>query len=354
MGLSLCSIIEAQYLCQQHSDGGHGWKIGQQRQAHQPQVAQRSVISLILRPKPIATMLDTTKIRAAIGTARSRTAIMALTSIRRGTRCDLSDKCSLKHSVRLDDCAAAARDRTAAEPHCTQPTVSAGVFPLPARASGDGFKNFAEKQQMRRLRWCYCHGWSGSSCHEELVMPNDQDWTRPAMMAIPKEGYFEEQRGRYGPIFPRTPACYGFTIFAKVIPGREEAIREHGRTLEAAVTADPTVLEVLKLHYLKWQLIPVGEDLYFQYQGIFDTDFDKYTEDAVALFSKTGIDTVFTNLVDFPEDWKENPASFVEYVREHHVPSFVEYGEYPYVTADEIKKALRLKDSFSNMLDQMQ
>ena len=25
--------------------------------------------------------------------------------------------------------------------------------------------------------------------------------------------------------------------------------------------------------------------LHFQYQGIFDTDFDKYTEDAVALFS---------------------------------------------------------------------
>ena len=44
----------------------------------------------------------------------------------------------------------------------------------------------------------------------------------------PEEGYFEEERGRYGPVFPRTPACYGFTIIAKVIPGREEAIREHG------------------------------------------------------------------------------------------------------------------------------
>jgi hypothetical protein len=91
-----------------------------------------------------------------------------------------------------------------------------------------------------------------------------------------------------------------------------------------------------------------------QYQGIFDTDFDKYTEDAVALFSQTGIDTVFTNLEDFPEDWKENPASFVKYVRDHHVPSFLEYGEYPYVTSDEIKTALRLKAAFSDMLDQMQ
>jgi len=47
------------------------------------------------------------------------------------------------------------------------------------------------------------------------------DWTQPAEMAIPNGGYFELQQGRYGPIFPRTPACYGFSVFAKVIPGRE-------------------------------------------------------------------------------------------------------------------------------------
>jgi hypothetical protein len=88
--------------------------------------------------------------------------------------------------------------------------------------------------------------------------------------------------------------------------------------------------------------------------GIFDTDFDKYTEDAVALFGATGITTIFTQLEGFPEDWKENPDAFIKFVRDHHVPSFLEYGEYPYVTADEIKKALRLKAAFSTMLDQMQ
>ena len=44
------------------------------------------------------------------------------------------------------------------------------------------------------------------------------------------------------------------------------------------------------------------------YQGIFDTDFDKYPEDAVALFVKTGITTVFVNLEGWPEDWRTNPA----------------------------------------------
>jgi hypothetical protein len=72
------------------------------------------------------------------------------------------------------------------------------------------------------------------------------------------------------------------------------------------------------------------------------------------LFSQTGVTTVFTNLEGFPEDWQTNTEAFVKFVREHQCPSFLEYGEYPYVTSDEIKKALRLKAAFSNMLDQMQ
>jgi len=182
------------------------------------------------------------------------------------------------------------------------------------------------------------------------------NWMKPAAMAIPKEGYFKdkEERGRYGPIFPRTPACHGFTIIAKVKPGREQAVRDYGKSIQAAVAGDPHCLEVLKLHYLRWVLFDINGDTYFMYQGIFDTDFDKYTEDAVALFSKTGITTVFVNLEGFPEDWRTNVPAFIKFVREHQRQSFLEYGEYPYVSADEIKKALRVKAALSDMLDQMQ
>ena len=180
------------------------------------------------------------------------------------------------------------------------------------------------------------------------------DWSKPAAMAIPKEGYFELEQGRYGPIFPKTPANYGFTIIAKIKPGREEAVRSYGKTIESAVAGDPFVLAPLRLHYLRWVLFNIGSDTYFMYQGIFDTDFDKYTEDAAALFKKTGVDTVFENLEGFPMDWKTNTPAFVKFVREHQCQSFLEYGEYPFVTADEVKKALKLKVAFSNMLDQMQ
>jgi hypothetical protein len=184
--------------------------------------------------------------------------------------------------------------------------------------------------------------------------PTTQDWTKPAAMAIPKDGYFKLEQGRYGPIYPRTPACYGFTIIAKIKPGREQTIREYGNKIEETIKALPSGLEVLKLHYLRWVLFDIGKDTYFMYQGIFDTDFDKYTEDAVALFTKYGINTVFENLDGFPEDWKTNTPAFIQFVREHQRPSFLEYGEYPFVSADEIKKALKLKAAFSEMLDQMQ
>lgn len=187
-----------------------------------------------------------------------------------------------------------------------------------------------------------------------MALPEKNDWTKPQALAIPKEGYFTLEQGKYGPIFPKTPACYGFTVIAKIKPGREPVIREYGKRLEKALEGDPYFLAPLKLHYLRWVLFDIAKETYFMYQGIFDTDFDKYTDDAVALFSASGISTTFENLEGFPDDWKTNVPAFIKFVREHQCPSFLEYGEYPYVTADEIKKALKLKKAFSEMLDQMQ
>jgi len=184
--------------------------------------------------------------------------------------------------------------------------------------------------------------------------PRTNDWTKPAAVAIPKEGYFTLEKGRYGPVFPRTPANYGFSVVAKVKPGREQAIRDYGKTIEEAVKGAPHVLAPLQLHYLRWILFDVGSGLHFMYQGIFDTDFDKYIEDAIELFNKTGITTVFTNLEGWPENWRTNVPAVSKFFREHQCPSFLEYGEYPYVSAHEVRKALTLKAAFSNMLDQMQ
>jgi hypothetical protein len=74
----------------------------------------------------------------------------------------------------------------------------------------------------------------------------------------------------------------------------------------------------------------------------------------VQLFRTAGLDTVFTNLEGFPEDWKTNSEAFIKFVRDHQCNSFLEYGEYPYYSADEIKKALEMKAAFTEMLERMQ
>ena len=176
---------------------------------------------------------------------------------------------------------------------------------------------------------------------------------RPQAMAIPQQTDHLPQ-GKYGPILPKTPACYGFSILAKIIPGREPVFHEYAKNIEAALKDQPNLLAPLKLHYLRWLLFPINGVTYFMYQGIFDTEFDKYTEDAVALFSAAGVSTVFENLEGFPLDWQTNPEGFARFVRAHQCPSFMEYGEYPFFSADEIKKALKIKSAFTEMLDQLQ
>jgi hypothetical protein len=47
-------------------------------------------------------------------------------------------------------------------------------------------------------------------------------------------------------------------VVARVIPGREQAIRDYGKSIEDAVKADPTVLAPLRLHYLRWILFGVA------------------------------------------------------------------------------------------------
>ena len=97
------------------------------------------------------------------------------------------------------------------------------------------------------------------------------DWTKPAAMAIPEGGFFKDQveQGRYGPIFPKTPACYGFSIIAKIIPGREPVFYEYAKNIEKAVADQPDVLAVLKLHYLRWNLFDINGETYFHVHGHF-------------------------------------------------------------------------------------
>ena len=91
-------------------------------------------------------------------------------------------------------------------------------------------------------------------------------------------------------------------------PRPRRVFYKYAKDIENTIAAQPDALAVLQLHYLRWLLFPIKGETYFMYQGIFDTDFDKYTEDAVTLFGITGLRTVFENLEGFPMDWQTNPG----------------------------------------------
>ena len=80
---------------------------------------------------------------------------------------------------------------------------------------------------------------------------------RPQAMAIPAETDRLE-KGKYRQIYPKTPACYGFSILAKIIPGREPVFHEYAKNIETTVKAQPDLLAPLKLHYLRWLLFPIN------------------------------------------------------------------------------------------------
>jgi hypothetical protein len=46
---------------------------------------------------------------------------------------------------------------------------------------------------------------------ERNTTGNHEDPVRPEAKVIPRGGYFELEQGKYGPAFPRTPACHGFS-----------------------------------------------------------------------------------------------------------------------------------------------
>jgi len=191
----------------------------------------------------------------------------------------------------------------------------------------------------------------GPPCNH-IIKDKEHDMAeiKPTAVALPRPNEKIEP-GRYGSMMPVTPAN-GFTLICKVKPGSGDAIRAYGARLEKAIQENPYALAPLRLHFLRWILF--DNDTRFIYLGIFDTDFDKYVEDAVMLFKQTGLNTVFEYLEGFPEDWRDNPAAFAKYCRDHQCPSFAEYAEYPGVTGVEVVKALKVKQSLSDMLDKMQ
>ena len=106
------------------------------------------------------------------------------------------------------------------------------------------------------------------------------DWTKTAAMAIPEGGFDPNhvEKGHCAQFFRRRPLAMDSRSLRTLKP----AVYEHAKKIKKAVGRDAGLPRLCWANLLVLAIIQNQSPSSFQYQGIFDTDFDKYTEDAVA------------------------------------------------------------------------
>lgn len=146
-----------------------------------------------------------------------------------------------------------------------------------------------------------------------------------------------------------------FTFVAKVKPGRGKNIRAKAAEREKISWEETDkLLRPLTIHYARWILF--DNDTRFIYYASFDTEIDKYLDDAARIFAESGMDGFFPDLEGFPDDPTSagDAEAYRKFLADNGVESFFQFEGYPSVTVEEIKKALKVRNAFSSMLDEMQ
>jgi hypothetical protein len=101
-------------------------------------------------------------------------------------------------------------------------------------------------------------------------------------------------------------------------------------------------------------LVLFDNDTRFMYIGIFDTDFDKYVEDAVMLFKATRHHDDLRTVGRLSRRLARESGRVRGILPAHQAPSFMEYAQYPDISATEVVKAVTMKRALSEALDQLQ
>ena len=181
------------------------------------------------------------------------------------------------------------------------------------------------------------------------------DWTKPAALAIPKEGYFTVEEG---PLRPDLPAN-----------ARLSRLHDHREDQAGDGSRDPRLRKTHRGHHrgepacarpFAAPLPAVGALRHRPGQVPSCTRASSIPISTSTPRTRCSCSRQPASIRSsrsskgFLTDWKTNAPAFIKFVRDHQCPSFLEYGEYPYVSAAEIKKALALKQAFSSMLDHMQ
>ena len=143
------------------------------------------------------------------------------------------------------------------------------------------------------------------------------------------------------------------SVFLKVKPGHDEAIRKvfHGEAAGDALAE--AVTAVGSLHQARYVLFDNGTRLLIS--TTFDGDWDVYIDDFAAVGVLDAWDTFLIHCEGYPDEGWRAASLTVEQAKEFLTANQVTaedfWLDYQGVTAKEIKKALALQQTFQQVLD---
>ena len=155
---------------------------------------------------------------------------------------------------------------------------------------------------------------------------------------------------------PRKGARIGpvteLSVFLRVKPGREQAIRESfNPPPELRAAANQAIKDVGTLHNARYVLFDDGTRLLVA--TTFDGDWDVYIDDFAASYVLDAWDKFLIHCEGYPDEGKASLTvdEIKEFLTAYQVTAANFYMDYPGVTTKEIKQALRVQAAFQQVLD---
>jgi hypothetical protein len=155
---------------------------------------------------------------------------------------------------------------------------------------------------------------------------------------------------------PRKGARVGpvseLSVFLKVKPGREQAIREvFNMPADQKAELEKAIADVGTLHQARYVLFDNGTRLLVA--TTFDGDWDVYIDDFAASYVLDAWDKFLIHCEGYPDEGKASLSvdEIKEFLTANQVTASDFSMTYPGVTVQEIQKALRVQTAFQQVLD---
>ncbi|MBW4675181.1 MAG: hypothetical protein KME52_14520 [Desmonostoc geniculatum HA4340-LM1] len=144
----------------------------------------------------------------------------------------------------------------------------------------------------------------------------------------------------------------GIVAIADIKPEKLDVLRETLKKLyelQDKPDYENPLTKIGTIHFAIWSIIDDGKRLLFQ--SNFDGDLIEYLKD-FSNYASEGLDAVFSNCVGYPEGGAKDYPAFEKFAADHLIDCQHYYNAYPKESVKNIKKALKVRDSLIDLLQE--